>query len=141
MLDMKPDSLDLREQLLCAYDAQRGAQRALAALFGVSRACVETRLQRRRSPGTIAPRPPAGGRRPRGDAAARELLVLRRRDQPDATWAELWAQLGQRRGLWVSVPPMSRLLTRLGWPRKKNLFTPPSVTRRGASMRGRVISE
>ena len=141
MLDMKPYSLDLREKLLCAYDAHRGSQRALAALFGVSRSFVEKLLQRRRSTGTIAPRPHAGGRRPSCDAAARELLVLMLRDQPDATLEELCAQLGQRRGGWVSVPTMCRLLRRLGLPRKKNRFRPLRVTRRGSSMRGRVISE
>jgi transposase len=140
MLDMKPYSLDLREKILRAYDERRGSQRALAALFSVSRSFVEKLLQRRRSTGTIAPRPHAGGRQPSCDAAARELLVLMLRDQPDATLEELCAQLGQRRGLWVSVPTISRLLTRLGLPRKKNLFTPPSVTRRGSSRRGRVIS-
>ena len=140
MLDMKPYSLDLREKILRAYDERRGSQRALAALFSVSRSFVEKLLQRRRSTGTIAPRPHAGGCQPSCDAAARELLVLMLRDQPDATLEELCAQLGQRRGLWVSVPTISRLLTRLGLPRKKNLFTPPSVTRRGSSRRGRVIS-
>jgi transposase len=57
---MKPYSLDLREKILRAYDAHRCSQRALAALFGVSSAFVENLLQRRRSAGTIAPRPHAG---------------------------------------------------------------------------------
>jgi transposase len=135
--DMKAYSLDLREKLLRAYDARRGSQRALAALFGVSRACVENLLQRRRTAGTIAPRPHAGGRRPSGDIAAREMVALILREQPDATLEELCAQLGPRRGVWGSVPTMSRLLTRLGLPRKTNHFTPPSVTRRGASRRVR----
>jgi transposase len=134
---MKAYSLDLREKIVCAYDAHRGSQRALAALFGVSRAFVENLLRRRRTMGTIAPRPHAGGRQPSCDRAARELVTLIRREQPDATLEELCAQLGQRRGVWVSVPTMSRLLTRLGLPRKKNPFTPPSVTRRGSSRRGR----
>jgi transposase len=135
---MKPYSLDLREKILRAYDEHRGSQRALAALFGVSRAFVENLLQRRRATGTIAPRPHAGGRQPSCDAAAREMVVLVLREQPDATLDELCAQLGQRRGLWVSVPTMSRLLTRLGLPRKKNHCMPPSATRRGSSKRVRV---
>src|SRR5688572_94195 len=96
---MKPYALDLREKILRASDAHRGSQRALAALFGVSRACVENLLQRRRSTGTIAPRPHAGGRQPSCDEAAQEIVVLRLREQPDATLEELCAQLGQRRGL------------------------------------------
>ena len=132
---MKAYSLDLREKIIRAYDAHRGSQRALAALFGVSRAFVENLLRRRRTTGTIAPRPHAGGRQPSCDRAAREMVALILREQPDATLEELCAQLGQRRGVWVSVPTMSRLLTRLGLPRKKNHFTPPSVTRRGSSRR------
>jgi transposase len=136
---MKAYSLDLREKLLHAYDERRGSQRALAALFGVSRAFVENLLQRRRTTGTIAPRPHAGGRPPSCDMAARELVTLLLQEQPDATLEELCAQLGQRRGVWVSVPTMSRLLRRLGLPRKKNHFMPPSVTRRGSSRRVRGI--
>jgi transposase len=95
---MKPYSLDLREKLLCAYDAHRGSQRALAALFGVSRAFVENLLRRRRTTGTITPRPHAGGRQPGCDMASREIVALMVREQPDATLEELCAQLGQRRG-------------------------------------------
>ena len=134
---MKPYSLDFREKLLRAYDEPRGSPRALAALFGVSRAFVENLRQRRRTMGTMAPRPHAGGRQSSGDLAARELVVLILREQPDATLAELCAQLGQRRGGWVSVPTMCRLLRRLGLPRKKNRFRPLRVTRRGSSRRGR----
>jgi transposase len=133
--DMKAYSRDLREKILRAYDAHRGSQRGLAALFGVSRAFVENLLQRRRTTGTIAPRPHAGGRQPSCDRAAREMVARLLRAQPDATWEELCAQLGPRRGVWVSGPTMSRLLTRLGLPRQKNHFTPPSVTRRGSSRR------
>jgi transposase len=136
MTDMKPYSLDLREKILRAYDEHRGSQRALAALFGVSRAFVEKLVQRRRSTGQIAPRPHAGGRQPSCDQAA--LAVVREvlQAQTDATLAELCEQLGQRRSLWVSVSTMSRLLTRLGLPRKKSHSTPPNVTRRGSSRRG-----
>lgn len=133
---MKPYSLDLREKLLHAYDEHRGSQRAIAALFGVSRAFVEKLVRRRRSTGQIAPRAHAGGRKPRCDQAA--LAVVRQvlQEQTDATLAELCERLGQRRGLWVSVSTMSRLRTRLGLPRKKSRSTPPSGTRRGSSRPG-----
>jgi transposase len=133
---MKPYSLDLREQLLRAYDEHRGSQRALAALFGVSRAFVEKRVQRRRTTGTIAPRPHAGGRKPRCDHAA--LAVVRQvlQEQTDETLAELCERLGQRRGLWVGVSTMSRLRTRLGLPHNKSRSTPPNGTRRGSSRHG-----
>jgi transposase len=133
---MTPYSLDLREKILRAYDAHRGSQRALAALFGVSRAFVETLVRQRRSTGQIAPRPHAGGRKPSDAHTA--LAVVRQAFQKhtDATLAELGERLGQRGGLRVSVSTMSRLLTRLGLPRKKSRSTPRSVTRRGSSRRG-----
>jgi transposase len=130
---MKPYSLDLRETILHAYDEHRGSQRALAALFGVSRAFVEKLVQRRRRTGQVAPRPHAGGRKPSCDQAALAVVRQGLREQTDATLAELCERLGQRRGLWVSVSTMSRLLTRLGLPRKKSRSTPRSGTRRGSS--------
>jgi transposase len=137
MTAMKPYSLDLREKILRAYDEHRGSQRALAALFGVSRAFVEKLLQRRRTLGTIAPRPHAGGRKLSCDAMAQAVVRQALREQADATLAELCARLGHQRDLWVSVPTMSRLLTRLGLPRKKSRSTPPSGTPRGPGRRAR----
>ena len=130
---MKPYSLDLRQKILRAYDHKLGSQRALAARFGVSHACLEQLLRRRRTTGEMAPRPHAGGRQPRCDPAA--LAVVRQlvHEQPDATLAELCAQLQQRRGLRVSVATMCRLLQRLGLPRKKSPSMPPNATRRGSS--------
>ena len=116
---MKPYSLDLRQKILHAYDHQRGSQRAMAALFGVSRAFFEQLLRRRRMTGEIAPRPHAGGRQPRCDPAALALVRQLVREQPDATLEELCAQLLHRRGLRLSVVTMCRVLQRLGLPRKK----------------------
>ena len=135
MSAMRSYSLDLREKILRAYDAHRGSQRALAALFGVSRAFVEKLVRQRRSTGQIAPRPHAGGRKPSYDHTALAVVRQALQEQTDATLAELCERLGQRRGLWVSVSTMSRLLTQLGLPRKKSRSTPRSVTRRGSSRR------
>jgi transposase len=133
---MKPYSLDLRENILRAYDEHRGSQRALAALFGVSRACVEKLVQRRRSLGQMAPRPHAGGRKPSGDQAALAVVRQRLQEHTAATLAERCERLGQRRGLWVRVSTRSRLLTRLGLPRNKSRATPPNGTRPGSSTHG-----
>jgi transposase len=136
MSDMKPSSLDLREKILRAYDEHRGSQRALAALFGVSRAVVEQLVQRRRSTGQIAPRPHAGGCKPSCDHAARAVVRQGLQEHTDATLTELCERLVQRRGRWVSVSTMARLLTRLRLPRKKSRATPRSGTRRASSRRG-----
>jgi transposase len=130
---MKPSSLDLRPQILPAYDHQLGSQRALAALFGVSHAFLEQLRRRRRTTGAIAPRPHAGGRQPRCDPAALTLVRQLVHEQPDATLAELCVQLQQRRGLRLSVATRCRVLQRLGLPRTKSPFLPPNATRRGSS--------
>jgi transposase len=95
---MTPYSLDLRQKILDAYDHKRGSQRAVAALFGVSRAFLEQWLRRRRTTGDMAPRPHAGGRQPRGDLTALALVRQFVREQPEATLEERCAQLRHRRG-------------------------------------------
>jgi transposase len=138
---MNPYSLDLRQKILQAYDQHRGSQRALAALFGVSQSVLEKLLHRRRTVGEIAPRPHAGGRRPRCDAAALALVRQAVQAQPDATLAELCAQLRQQRGLRLSVATMCRLLQRLGLPRKKSRSMPPSGTPRASSTPARLTAK
>jgi transposase len=136
MSGMKPCSLDIRDNILRAYDEHRGLPRALAALFGVSRAFGEKLAQRRRSTSQIAPRPPAGGRKPSCDPGA--LAVVRQvlPEHTDATLAERCARLGPRRGLWVSASTMSSLLTRLGLPRQTRNSTLPNGIRHGSSRHG-----
>ena len=128
---MNASSLDLRQKILQAYDHQRGSPRALAALFGVSPAVLEP--WRRRTTGASAPRPHAGGRQPHCDPAALTLVRQLVREQPDATLAELCAQLQQRRGLQIRVATLCRLLKRRGLPRKQWPFLPRHAPRRGAS--------
>lgn len=130
---MKPYSMDLREKLLQAYDQGLGSQRALAVLFGVSRAFVEKLLQRRRTTGKIAPRPHGGGRRPSCDATTFALVRQWVRENPDATLEELALQLQQQCALRVSLATLSRLLTRAGLPRKKSHFMLASRTLRASS--------
>jgi transposase len=128
---MKPEALDLRQKLLQAYGQKRGLPRALAALFGVSHAFLE-QWRRRRTTGEIAPRPYAGGRQARGEPAALTFVCPFVREPPDATLAELWAQLRQRRGRPLRVAPMGRVLPCLGPPRTNRLFRLINATRRGA---------
>ena len=85
---MRAYSLDLREKILRACDQQRGSQRAIAALFGVSQSFVEKLLRRCRTSGDIAPRPHAGGRRALCDEAALARVRQSVQAPPDATLAE-----------------------------------------------------
>jgi transposase len=139
LVGMKAYSLDLRQKILRAYDQRLGSQRAIAMLFGVSQSFVEKLLRRRRTTGTISPRPHAGGRRALCDEAA--LAVVRRlvQEQPDATLAELCERLFAQRGLHVSVPTMGRLVIALRLPRKKRRSTPANGTPSVSSKRARPI--
>jgi len=138
-MGMKAYSLDLRQKILRACDQRLGSQRAMATLFGVSQSFVEKLLQRRRATGDISPRPHAGGRRAICDATA--LTHVRRlvQDYPDATLAELAAQLEAQHGLRVSVPTMGRIVLHLKLPRKKSRSMPMSARPTESGKRARPI--
>jgi transposase len=129
-------SIDLRQKILHAYERRLGSQRALAHLFGVSLAFVEKVLRQHRTTGTIAPKPHAGGQRPRLDEATHGLLRQLVRDDPDLTLHELCTRMATETGVRVSVPTMCRILQRLGLPRKKSRSTRRSVTPSASSTRG-----
>jgi transposase len=130
-------STDLREKIVRAYDEQLGSQRAIAELFDVSRSFVEKLLARRRSTGEIAPLPHGGGRQPH--CKTREIALVQQhiKEQPDATLAEVCHRVHQEHSTSVSHSAMSRLLKRLGLPRKKSRSTPLSETHRASKQRVR----
>jgi transposase len=132
---MKAYSLDLRQKILRACDQRLGSQRTIAAFFGVSQSFIEKLMRRRRMTGDIKPRPHAGGREGLCDEVA--LAVVRQlvQEQSDATLQELCAHLYTQRGLRVSVPTVSRLVTQLRLPRKKSHSTPASGRLRVSSKR------
>lgn len=130
-------STDLREKIVRAYDEQLGSQRAIAELFGVSRSFVEKLLARRRLTGEIGALPHGGGRQPH--CKTRDIRMVRQhiKEQPDATLAEVCHRVHQEHGTSVSHSTMSRLLTRLGLPRKKSRSTPQNEIRRVSKRRGK----
>ena len=130
-------SLDLREKIVRAYDQGVGSQRAIAELFGVSRSFVEKLLARRRATGKIAPLPHGGGRQPHCTARDHKLVRQHIAEQPDATLAEVCHRVHHEHGTSLSRSAMSRLLKRLGLPRKKSRSTPVSETRRASRRRGK----
>jgi transposase len=136
---MKAYSLDLRQKILRACDQRLGSQRAIATLFGVSQSFVEKLLRRRRATGDISPRPHAGGRRALCDATG--LAHVRRlvHEHPDATLAELAAQLEAQHGVRVSVPTIGRIVLHLKLPRNKSRSMPLRATPGASSRRARPI--
>jgi transposase len=137
---MRAYSLDLRQKILRACDQHIGSQRTIATLFGVSQSFVEKLLRRRRTTGEISPQPHAGGRKARCDTAALAYVHHLLQAQADATLEELCARLPAQRGLRVSVPTMSRIVTSLGLPRKKSRSTPASGTPRVSGRRAGSIA-
>ena len=116
---MRAYSLDLRRKIVESYDGGDKTQRALAQSFGVSVSFVEKLLRRRRMSGQITPLPHGGGIKPLLDKDALELLKALVKEQPDATLAELCAEVLEQRGIQVSTPTMCTALQKLDLGRKK----------------------
>ena len=129
-------SIDPRQQILRAWERHLGSQRSIADIFGVSLAFVEKVLRQYRATGDIAPKPHAGGQKPRLGAAAQTVVQRLMRTNPDATLEELCTGVAAETGVRVSMPTMCHVLQRLGWPRKKSRSTPARKTPRASNRRG-----
>jgi transposase len=105
-----------------AVDRHLGSQGEVAALFGVSRTWVKKLLRQRRETGSVAPKPHGGGQPPKltaqkGEAVRAYILEVKN----DASLAEVQTYVARRWKVGLSQATLSRLLARLGLPRKKNL--------------------
>ena len=109
-------------------------------MFGVSLAFVENVLRQPRTTGDLAPKPHAGGQKPRLDTAAQAIVRRLVDDHPDATLEELCTHVAAERGVRVSVPTLGRVLQRLGLPRKKSRSTRRNAIPRASNRRGRSTS-
>ena len=118
---MKTYSLDLRTRIVEAVDRRVGSQGEVAALFGVSPTFVKKLLRQRRETGSVAPKPHGGGQPPKLDGKRGEALgsyILTGKE--DASLVEVQTYVARRWRVRMSVATVSRLLARLGLPRKKN---------------------
>ena len=89
---MAPYSLDLRERVAAAVDYREGSQREIARRFRVSLSFIVRLLQRRRTAGTLAPKPHGGGPRPALGRRDQQRLLRLVRKQNDATLKQLKRQ-------------------------------------------------
>src|SRR4051812_20070372 len=112
---MKPYSLDLRQRIFAAVQRGEGSLRELADLFRVNLSFIVRLLRRYRATGSLAPKPHAGGPKPRLDGRATAELLRLVRAQPDAALAELRDRLGVP----CSIMTIARALKRHGITRKK----------------------
>jgi transposase len=113
---MKTISLDLRERILAAYDADAGTRAEVAWRFGVSLGLVKKLLQQRRHTGEIGPRHHRSGRKPLVLEHHRQRLRRLVAEKPDRTLRELRAALG----LDCALPTIHYALAALGLTFKKN---------------------
>jgi transposase len=118
---MRAYSEDLRIRIVDAVDRHVGSQGQVAALCGVSRTLVKKLLRQRRETGSLAPKPHGGGHQPKlagskGEAVRTYILEVK----DDASLAEVQYYVERRLKVAVSQATVSRLLQRLGLPRKKN---------------------
>jgi transposase len=112
---MRAYSLDLRQRIVAAVDAAEGTLADIAHLFHVSVSCITRLLQRRREAGSLAPKPHAGGPRPKLTAHDEQRLLALLHQQPDATLTELRDRLGVP----CSIMTIARALRRHRITRKK----------------------
>lgn len=111
---MAASSIALRHKMLHAGERRLGSQGARADLFGVRLACVAKLVRRHRITGELAPKPHAGGQRPRLDIAATTLVRQLGQDNAAVTVAARCAHVAVEAGGRVSVATMCRVLQRLG---------------------------
>jgi transposase len=112
---MVPYSIDLRERVLMAVDADEGTQEEIAGRFRVSARWIRKLLARRIATGSIAPEPNGGGRKLSIQGEAAEALRAAVRDDPDATLGEL----REATGFQGCVMTVWRAIERLKITRKK----------------------
>jgi transposase len=112
---MKTHSMDLRERVVAAIDAQEGSQREIARRYGVSVSFIVRLLQHRRATGGLEPSPHGGGRSFSLDAEARRRLAAMIGKRPDATLQ----QLKTFGSFDCTLTTLWRTLRRMGLTRKK----------------------
>ena len=119
---------DLRQKVLQAVDTQQDGQARLAEIFGVSRSWVKGIVRWRRETGNPHALPHRGGRRPKLSTAQREAVRQYLAAHDDILLRELQEWLQRNHRLTVSLSSLSRWLTALNGPRKKNHSTPANAT-------------
>ncbi len=123
---MKAYSEDLRRKIVEVL--ARGMNKSQAAhLFGVSLSSVKPYAKLAGEGSTLAPRK-APGKRSKIGEHGRRLLQADLKERPAATLPERCRFLERVLGVKVSESTICRLLKRLGWSRKKDLWVRARAT-------------
>jgi transposase len=127
---MKAYSLDLRERVVASVESGECNIPTAARRYKVSEPSIERWLARKRSIGTCAPLPYAGGPT-RKLASAEAVIRAAVKAQSDATLRELCERVEKETEIKSNSSMMYRELVRLKLPRKKSRSMPANGTRRG----------
>ncbi len=121
---MKTLSLNLRERIVAAYDAQEGTREEIAIRFRVSLGMVKKLLQQRRKTNDLGHRHRYSGRKAKVLPEYREKLATLVATQPDLTLTQIKEKLTMP----CTVPAVHYALIALGLTYKKKLSMQPSKT-------------
>jgi len=131
---MKAIPVPLRERIVKLYDQGKGTAE-IAASFGSCVAAVRRVRQHFQARGTLEPQTHRCGRKSLLTAARQTRLQQLLARRPDATLAELGAQLAR------PTSTIDLWLSRLGWSCKKNAARRRAVTARRGGAKKRVATE
>ncbi len=113
---MRPLSLDLRERIAVAYEANGESQAEIGRRFSVSGVVVGKRVRQKRELGTLEPQTYRRGRKPAVSGKKREQLRAHLEQYPDATVLERREALGLK----CSEKTLWQTLRKMGWRFKKS---------------------
>lgn len=119
---MKPLSLDFRERIVAAYEADGVSFEAVGRRFSVSGKVVAKLVRQKLELGTLAPQVHRRGRKPAVSGKKMEALRKHLREHPDATVVERMEALG----LQCSEKTLWQTLRKMGWRFKKSRREPVS---------------
>ena len=117
---MKPTSIDLRERIVAAYDADEGTRQRIADRFKVSLGLVKKLLAQRKELGTIEPQYQNVGRNPAFDGENLKQLDKFLQKHTDATLIEIQEHFSGC--VSCSIQAIANALKRLGWRYKKKRY-------------------
>lgn len=119
---MRPLSLDLRERIVAAYEADEGSYEVLAERFSVGPTVVGKLVRQKRDLGTLEPQVHLRGRKAAVSGEKETELRKHLQEHPDATVLERRDALGLK----CSEKTMWQTLRKMGWRFKKSQRVLPS---------------
>jgi putative transposase len=129
-------SRDLRTRIVATWEKGELTWDQIAEKFSVGRATVDRLIRLYRETKEVTPRPHGGGTPPK--ISDEKLPIMREilEAHPDATLEELAAMYSKRSRVTVGPMCVYRAAKKLGFTRKKRVWSPPSATVRRSRRAG-----